>query len=356
MAYLISILDKSYIPEGGNAAQALRDSVALAQRAEQLGYHRYWFAEHHAAPQLASPAPEVLAAFVLAQTQRIRVGTGGVMLRHYAPYKVAEVFNLLANLAPDRVDLGVGKAPGGLLASTRALAYGRAEGTLDFTEQLTDLEGFLSDTLPAAHRHADAVATPRPERGPQRFLLGASPESAELAARLGWRFVYAGHFDGDHAHIERAFDAYRRASTLSPLLAVVAFAANTAEAATRHVSALRVYKLHLGPGQTVNLGSPEQAAEYARQAGVAEYRLEETRPSVLSGDADYVRGQLDLLHRRFGVEEFVLDAPVADVQARLTSLQLLAPTAPPARVAHAALAGSRDRAAAHPRDSAPAVP
>ncbi|MFT4197351.1 MAG: MsnO8 family LLM class oxidoreductase [Pseudoxanthomonas sp.] len=324
MSYRLSILDKSHIPEGGSAAQTLRDSVAQAQLAERLGYHRYWFAEHHATPQLASPAPEVLAAYVLAQTSRIRVGTGGVMLRHYAPYKVAEVFNLLASLAPDRVDLGVGKAPGGLLASTRALAYGR-ERTPDFAEQLADLEGFLSGTLPAGHRHADAVAAPLPAQGPQRFLLGASPESAELAAQLGWRFVYAGHFDGDHAHIERAFETYRRRSALTPLLAVIAFAAASAEEAARQVGALRIYKLHLGPGQTVNLGSPEQAAEYARQAGVADYRIEETRPSVLSGSADYVRGQLDLLHRRFGVEEFVLDAPVADPQARRISLELLAP-------------------------------
>ncbi|KLD79267.1 alkane 1-monooxygenase, partial [Xanthomonas hyacinthi DSM 19077] len=260
----------------------------------------------------------------LAQTSRIRVGSGGVMLRHYAPYKVAEVFNLLANLAPGRVDLGVGKAPGGLLASTRALAHGR-ERTPDFTEQLTDLDGFLSASLPEGHRDAGASATPLPVHAAQRFLLGASPESAALAARLGWRFVYAGHFDGDPAHIERAFAAYRRDSALTPLLAVVAFAARSADEAMRHVGALRIYKLHLGPGQSVNLPSPELADDYARQAGVSDYRVEETRPSVLSGDADYVRGQLDLLHRRFGVEEFVLDAPVAEHQARLASLELLAP-------------------------------
>ncbi|WP_258223642.1 MsnO8 family LLM class oxidoreductase, partial [Stenotrophomonas sp. HMWF003] len=118
MSYLTSVLDKSPIREGGTPEQALRDSLRLAQHAEHLGYHRYWFAEHHATPQLASPAPEVLAAWVLAQTARIRVGTGGVMLRHYAPYKVAETFNLLASLAPGRVDLGIGKAPGGLPAST----------------------------------------------------------------------------------------------------------------------------------------------------------------------------------------------------------------------------------------------
>lgn len=328
MSYALSILDKGYVADGGNAEQALRNSIALAQHAERLGYHRYWFAEHHASPLLASPAPEVLAAYALAQTHSIRIGTGGVMLRHYAPYKVAEVFNLLSSLAPGRVDLGVGKAPGGLLASTRALAYGR-EAPLDFTEQVTDLEGFLSGRLPEGHAHADAVATPRPQQGPQRFLLGASPESARLAAQLGWQFVYAGHFDGDDAHIERAFDAYRGHSNLPPLLALVAFAASSDEAAARHVGALRIHKLHLGPGQTVNLPTPELAIEYARQAGVSDYRIEETRPSVLAGSAEHVRDRLDQLHRRFGVPEFVIDAPVADFDARLASLELLSPAPAP---------------------------
>lgn len=331
MSYLISVLDKSPVADGGTPEQALRNSLQLAQRAEQLGYHRYWFAEHHATPALASPAPEVLAAWVLAQTRRIRIGSGGVMLRHYAPYKVAETFNLLAALAPGRVDLGVGKAPGGLPASTAALAAGRAAFS-DFDQQLRDLEGFLAGSLADDTAHATVQARPLPQTAPERFLLGASPQSARQAAALGWRFVYAAHFDGDPDHIEAAFEAYRSVSTQAPLLATVAFAAPTAEAAARHVGALRVYKLHLGPGQTVNLPSPEAAAEYARQVGAADFRIEETRPSVLSGDAQHVRGELDALHRRFGVGEFVLDAPVADIDARLTSLELLSP-APRAAVA-----------------------
>ncbi|WMJ68940.1 MsnO8 family LLM class oxidoreductase [Stenotrophomonas sp. 24(2023)] len=331
MSYLTSVLDKSPIAEGASAEQALRNSVQLAQHAERLGYHRYWFAEHHATPQLAGPAPEVLAAWVLAQTQRIRIGSGGVMLRHYAPYKVAEAFNLLAALAPGRVDLGVGKAPGGLPASTAALAAGRPP-VGDFDGQVRDLEGFLSASLAPDHPLAAAQARPQPATPPERFLLGASPQSARLAGELGWRFVYAAHFDGDPNHIDAAFHAYRAVSSQAPLLATVAFAAPTAEAAARHVGALRVYKLHLAPGQTVNLPSPEAAAEYARQVGVHDFRIEETRPSVLSGDAQHVRAALDALHRRHGVGEFILDAPVADLDARLTSLELLSP-APRAAVA-----------------------
>ena len=124
MSYLLSLLDKSPIDEGGTAVEALRATVRLAQRAEELGYHRFWVAEHHSMLNLASSAPETLIAYLLARTARIRVGSGGVMLQHYSAYKVAENFNLLASLAPGRVDLGVGKAPGGFPLSTRALQMG----------------------------------------------------------------------------------------------------------------------------------------------------------------------------------------------------------------------------------------
>ena len=124
MSWRISILDKSPVAEHETAADALARTLALAQQAETLGYHRFWIAEHHNTPQLASPSPELLIAWILGQTKRIRVGSGGVMLQHYSPYKVAENFNVLAAIAPGRVDLGVGKAPGGLPLSTRALQHG----------------------------------------------------------------------------------------------------------------------------------------------------------------------------------------------------------------------------------------
>lgn len=324
MSYRLSILDKSLVPEGEDASIALHNSLAVAIRAEELGYYRYWFAEHHGFAQAASSVPEVAAAFVLARTERIRVGSGGVMLRHYAPYKVAETFNLLSSLAPGRVDLGVGKAPGGLPSSTRALQVGRNGSAPDFDALLTQLDHFLSGTLPSEDPLSGAVITPQPPVGPERILLGASVESADLAARLRWQFCYAGHFDGDADHIERAFDRYRAGGGQEPLLAIVAFAAETREAAEQHVSSLRIYKVRLDNGQTVNLPNAEAAAEYARQSGTASYTVEETRPTVLSGTAEWVHDQLDQLQKRFGVNEFVLDAPVADFAARLKSLELLA--------------------------------
>ena len=153
MSWRISILDKSPVAEHETAADALARTLALAQQAETLGYHRFWIAEHHNTLQLASPSPELLIAWILGQTKRIRVGSGGVMLQHYSPYKVAENFNVLAAIAPGRVDLGVGKAPGGLPLSTRALQHGlNPQGKGSFAEQLTQLDRWIRPEISQRRR------------------------------------------------------------------------------------------------------------------------------------------------------------------------------------------------------------
>lgn len=322
MAYRLSILDKVPVGEGGDAAEAFRQSITLALHADQLGYHRYWFAEHHSGTAVASSAPEIAAAFVLAKTSRIRVGTGGVMLQHYAPYKVAETFNVLSSLAPGRVDLGIGRAPGGLPLSTRALKHGGGDGPApDFETKFAELDAILSGALAPDHPLFGVRASPAPPVRAERILLGASEESAALAARHNWLFCYAGHFDGDPARIGRVFDVYRSRTQRAPLLAVVAFAADSAENAQRHVGALKLYRVRLSTGQVVNLPTLEAAAEFARQAGGLEFTAEEIRPSVLSGTASQVREGLDRLHVEFGVEEFIIDTPVPGFAERLASLK-----------------------------------
>ncbi|RAS20959.1 LLM class flavin-dependent oxidoreductase [Paraburkholderia bryophila] len=327
MSYSLSILDKSPIAEGKTAHDALRFTVRLAQRAEALGYQRYWIAEHHGAPGLASSAPEIVVSHLLAHTSRIRVGSGGVMLQHYSPFKVAESFRVLAALAPGRVDLGVGKAPGGLPLTTRALQWFHDKAKKpDFAHQLAELDAFLKWGVAEDHPLAGALALPTPPEAPQRVLLGGSPESAALAAQHDWQYCYAGHFNGDEANIERSFDAYRNVTGRTPLLAVYAFAAESKAEAQRQVGALRVFKVRLAGGQTVNLPSPEAAAEFARQTGVTDFRLDELRPHVITGTPDDVRAELDALHERFGIEEFVIDTPVADYALRLASVEALAGT------------------------------
>uniref|UniRef100_UPI0006661E41 MsnO8 family LLM class oxidoreductase n=2 Tax=Enterobacteriaceae TaxID=543 RepID=UPI0006661E41 len=211
MSWRISILDKSPIAENETAADALARTLALAQQAENLGYHRFWIAEHHNTPQLASPSPELLIAWILGQTKRIRVGSGGVMLQHYSPYKVAENFNVLAALAPGRVDLGVGKAPGGLPLSTRALQQGlNQQEKGSFAEQLAQLDRWIRPEHLSAE---EAVrATPLPPVPAQGFLLGASTESALLAASLDWHFVFAAHLNGDPELLREVVSIWRKNS------------------------------------------------------------------------------------------------------------------------------------------------
>ncbi len=325
MSYLLSILDKSPVVAGETATSALRRTIDLAKRAEKLGYHRFWLAEHHGAAGLAGVAPEILASHLLAHTDRIRVGSGGVMLQHYSPYKVAESFQLLAALAPGRVDLGIGKAPGGLPFTTRALQWERRDDAAGFDEKLQLLDGFLRNSLPADHALAGAVANPRPEAAPERFLLGASPESAVLAARLGWSFVYAGHFNGDPAQLTQTLGTFAtRAPSQLPMLALAVLVTHTEEEAKQRLAAHRTYRVTLETGQSVNVGSREQAAEFARQAGVTRYATEERRPAVLAGTAEQVRTELSQLASRYGIGEFVLDLPVPDEDARIATIELLA--------------------------------
>lgn len=324
MSFQLSLLDKSPIPPGSTAAAAFETTLRAVQRAEALGYRRYWLAEHHASPLLAGAAPEVLAAFLLARTSRIRIGTGGVMLQHYSAYKVAEVFRVLATLAPGRVDLGIGKAPGGLPLSTRALqAYHDPARKPSFEEQLAELDAWLDDA-PSEGRDDRALATPVPPTTPSRYLLGGGPESAVLAAERGWQFVYAGHFNGDPVNIERSLRAYADRTGDLPLLAVYAFATENAEAARSAVAGLKQYRVTLPTGQAVNLPSKEAAAEFARQGGHASFEAVERQPQVIAGTPEQVQREFEALHARWGVSEFVIDTPVPEAAARLRSIEHIA--------------------------------
>ncbi len=315
MTYLLSLLDKSPVSGGSTPERALADSVAYARHAEKLGYHRFWLAEHHGNGDVAGVAPEVLAAWILASTDRIRVGSGGVMLQHYSPFKVAETFKLLAALAPDRVDLGIGRAPGGLPQTTQALqARLDKSATLDFAALAEALEAHLSGEL----------ARPLPRIAPRRILLGGSPGSAVLAARLGWEFVFAGHFNGDPALIEASLGAYRAGGGRSSALAVHAFAAHSAAAARDAVRETRIFRVTLSDGRAVNLRSHEQAENFARQAGDTDFTIRETHPHVIAGTGEEVRAALDALAGRFDVGELVLDNPVSDAGSRRLSIELIA--------------------------------
>lgn len=326
MAYRLSLLDKSPVMAGEPASSALHRTLQLAQQAERWGYHRFWLAEHHNTASLAGPSPEVLIAWIIAQTQHIRVGSGGVMLQHYSPYKVAENFNLLASLAPGRIDVGVGKAPGGLPLSTRALQIGlHHDEKGSFADQLQQLDNWLR--LPPAEASADDEklhATPLPPRPASRFLLGASVESARLAAQYGWRLVFAAHINGERQQMETTLNTYYRLSGQRALVAVQAVVAGSPAEAELLVEGLRHFHVQVRGGQSVNVGSFEQAERYVRQGGFTDYVIEPRTPSLLKGTAAQVHAQLDALQQHYAIDEFIIDTPVAEPKARVRSLELLA--------------------------------
>jgi len=327
MAYQLSLLDKSPVAEGENASQALARTLLLAQKAEEWGFTRFWLAEHHNTSALASPSPEVLIAWILAHTRSLRVGSGGVMLQHYSPYKVAENFNLLASLAPGRIDLGVGKAPGGLPLSTRALQQGvNAEAKGDFATQLRALDGWLTARADGEDESEDRLlATPLPPRPAQRFLLGASEGSAQLAAELNWHFVFAAHLNGDSRELEQALETYRRLSGgQSALVAVQVIVADSPAEADLLTADLQHYRVQVKNGQSVTVGTLAQAEAFIRQAGATDYQIEPREAAIIKGTADQVHARLEALHRRYGIEEFIIDTPISSGAARIKSLELLA--------------------------------
>ncbi|MCU6676828.1 LLM class flavin-dependent oxidoreductase [Leclercia tamurae] len=330
MSWRISILDKSPVAENETAADALARTLSLAQQAETLGYHRFWIAEHHNTPQLASPSPELLIAWILGQTKRIRVGSGGVMLQHYSPYKVAENFNLLAAIAPGRVDLGVGKAPGGLPLSTRALQLGLSQQEKgDFADQLAQLNGWINPTS-----QEEAVrATPLPQVAAAGFLLGASAESARLAASLDWDFVFAAHLNGDPDLLREVIGTWRAHSAREVIVAVQAIVAPTQAQAESLASAVEVWGVELVNGQRVTVASEEQAYAFARQAGSEPLRIARRAQSLLAGTAQSVLEQLEALHQQWGIDEFIIDTPISEGAIRVQSLRLLAQAREPREVA-----------------------
>lgn len=210
----LSILDQSPISMGQTAKEALEESVSLAMNGERLGYTRYWIAEHHDLPGFACPAPEIMLPYIGAATDQIRIGSGAVLLPHYSPYKVAENFNLLTTLFPGRIDLGVGRAPGGSAETSEALTGKYLENVWRFPELIDELTGFLNDDGVSSNPHDKLSASPLPGDPPHTWLLGTSRKSAVLAAEKGLSYafgqfmsdqagsdmigVYKSHFQGDH--------------------------------------------------------------------------------------------------------------------------------------------------------------
>jgi luciferase family oxidoreductase group 1 len=325
----LSVLDQSPIVSGGTPAQAIAQTLELARHADRLGYARYWLAEHHSSAGLAGPAPEILIARVAAETSRIRVGSGGVMLSHYSALKVAETFRVLETLSPGRIDLGIGRAPGSDQWTARALQHGPgALGIEHFPGQIGLLMAFLGDDLPADHPFASIHAMPTGETAPEVWLLGSSDESASYAAHFGCAFSFA-HFINGEGGVD-AMAAYRRDFQPSPRLAaplgsvgVFVLCAATAEearvlASSRDLSRLRRERGVLGPIPSVKeaLAHPWSERELAWLA----YH----RRRQFVGTPAQVKEGLVALAAEYGVAELVILSICHDFAKRVRSYELLA--------------------------------
>lgn len=328
MSLKLSFLDKCPIAEGANATQALQHAVEIAQKVEALGFYRYWVAEHHLTERYASPSPELVLAWLLPQTQNIRLGSGGVMLQHYSPYKVAENFNVLATLGGQRIDLGVGKAPGGLPKSTQALQRGLHQDEKgDFRQQLQLLQQHLqARSLTEDPEHLPA--TPIPEQSAELFLLGASVESAILAAELNWNFVFAAHLNGNQQVLKEALAAFKqRNSHKKAIIALQIVVAETRQQAEKWAEDLSVWTLQLANGQKVKVLSEQMAHEFAEQAQSEIVSLQKEALNIVKGSAQEVRQQLSALYQQHQIDELIVEIPLSEHQQRLAALDLLADVA-----------------------------
>jgi luciferase family oxidoreductase group 1 len=326
---LLSVLDQSPIAEGSTGVDALRNTLDLAQLADRLGYHRYWVAEHHGGVMVASASPEALIGPIAAATTRIRVGSGGVMLPHYSPLKVAETFTTLAALYPKRVDLGLGRAAGTDPLTTFALQRDRRDAAPDdFPQQLAELLAYFDDSLPADHPfHRLAATLPgRPEL-PVTWLLGSSPQSAIWAGQLGLPYAFADFINPNGAEIaalyRERFVAERDLNAPRTAVAAWVLCAPDDEEAQRLAASSQMTFTLLRRGELIAVPPPEKALEFlAREGKPTNGALPGRR--VILGSPEKVRAGIEQVASEYGAEEVIIVTITHDHEARRRSYELIA--------------------------------
>ncbi|GGF21397.1 LLM class flavin-dependent oxidoreductase [Hymenobacter cavernae] len=321
----LSVLDQSPIPQGTTARQAIQNTIELAHLADRLGYTRYWVSEHHNAGSLAGTTPEVLLARLGAETEHLRLGSGGVMLPHYSALKVAENFRMLETLYPNRIDLGIGRAPGGDRLTASILNPANKFDENDFIDQLQDLDRYLTDE----HGEGPFVqAAPITDTVPERWLLSSSGQSGLFAAYLGWAFSFA-HFINPNGG-PQMMRMYKEKFRASPLLrtpqanvAIFVLCADTAEKAKQLEDTLVLQMMRLERGERVGFPPYDEIKDYRYTAAELD-RLAYQRQRVVSGTPEQVHAKLTKLAADYGVDEVMAVTITHDFADRLRSYELLA--------------------------------
>ncbi len=324
----LSVLDQSPVRAGSNAKATLEETIQLARLCDELGYKRYWVAEHHASDALAGCSPEVLLGRLGAETKNIRIGSGGVMLPHYSPYKVAENFKLLQTLYPNRLDLGVGRAPGTDPFTARAIRYGSSVGPEHFPNMIADLQALLNDQDPITPGMEKARAFPKVDIPPEMWMLGSSEDSAHFAALAGlpYSFAYFINPDVQPEQFETYKALFKPSLQLSQpycCLSVFMVCAETEEEAWFLSSSRDLWFLRLLNGNPGPIPTPEEASNYPYSEG-EKALIAKNRKKRAVGTPQQVKQKLLSLVEEFGVDELMLVSITHDPAARAHSYRLLA--------------------------------
>jgi len=325
-----SVLDQSPVREGISPDVSIRESIALAQHCEQVGYYRYWLSEHHSSEAVAGSAPEILMAAIAATTSSIRIGSAGIMLPHYSALKVAEQFRVLEAIAPGRIDLGVGRAPGSDGRTAMALNPNSASAADNFPAMLRDLQAWTADLeLPPNHPFRVVRAEPTGPHAPEIWVLGSSNYGAQVAAFFGLPYCFA-YFFSDGRGAQEALDIYRE--TFKPsaryakphsAITVAAFAAETQEEADYFYQSRAMSMAMRDRGRFIALPSPETAAAF-EYTEIERAKMARRRTQALFGTAADVAARIRSLAVETGVDEMSITTAAYDTTARQTSYTLLA--------------------------------
>jgi luciferase family oxidoreductase group 1 len=327
----LSVLDQSPIRKGGTPAQAVAETLELAQMSDQLGYHRYWLAEHHSSQALAGSTPEVLITRVAGLTQHMKIGSGGVMLPHYSAYKVAENFRMLETLFPGRIDLGIGRAPGSDQRTMHVLADGKPNWNdiAKYPYQVRDLMAWLHDALPDQHAGRGVTAQPVGPSAPDVWLLGSSDDSAALAAHFGLPFCYA-HFinpEGGDA-VTRAYREHFKPSTLHPepyaMMAMGAMCAETDEEADLLSKSRELWSMRLRTQGEPGPFPPVDEALAAEKDPRVKSFMSAMRRRAITGSPKTVRAGIEDHAGRYKADEIMLVTIAFDFEKRKRSYELIA--------------------------------